>query len=235
VSLFFDFERRAALKTPFVVMLYLITALGLGAQSFNPGTPGSAAKIPGPTAQSPGPAGNVPGSAGQSTDPASRNPGSVEQVPASMLLFNIRSAFSLSPSMVKALQTRGEEKGEKLPEKSGEEVSRSQSAPTVPIAWTDALTRSLPVAAPLDLRLMGKNLIVLLQILPIALRDPVVDLFVHGQIWLTTQDNSISYRTTMQSMSILLGSRIYFYPLGADLKSGAPVAVEIKVDRLTAR
>jgi hypothetical protein len=36
VSLFFDFERRAALKTPFVVMLYLITALGLGAQSFNP-------------------------------------------------------------------------------------------------------------------------------------------------------------------------------------------------------
>ena len=77
---------------------------------------------------------------------------------------------------------------------------------------------------------MGKNLIVIVQILPIAVREPIVDLFVHGQIWLTTQDNTISYKTTMQTMSIPLGSKLYFYPLGADLKSGAPVAVEIRVD-----
>jgi hypothetical protein len=189
------FGRRAIPKIPFVVMICLVTAAGLGAQPSNPGALDSA-----------------------------------EQKPPVMLLFNIRSAFSLSPSMVKYLQAKTAEKGEKLLENSGQEATSSPAEATIPISWTDSLTRSLPVAAPLDLRLMGKNLIVIVQILPIAVREPIVDLFVHGQIWLTTQDNTISYKTTMQTMSIPLGSKLYFYPLGADLKSGAPVAVEIRVD-----
>mgnify|MGYP001415202573 CR=1 FL=1 len=231
MNFFVGLERRVALRTPFVFLLYLVAALGLGAQAVNPG------------AQAPNTAPKAANAAPHTSSPAG-------QIPSSILLFNIRTAFSLSPSMVKQLQGRGEDQGAKQPEKPGEETSKAQaapsatgasggaaiapiapSAPIAPIAWTEPLARSLPVAAPLDLRLMGKNLIVILQILPIAVRDPIVDLFVHGQIWLTTQDNSISYKTTMESVSIPFGSRIYFYPLGADLKSGAPVAVEIKVDR----
>ncbi len=196
-------ERRGGSAIPLIVLFYFLTALSLEAQ------PGTFAP---------------PG-------PPKADQGSLDKIPATMLLFNIRSAFSLTPSMVKLLQSRAGEKDEKSIEESGEAAPQALAEPTAGIAWTETLARNIPVAAPLDLRLMGKNLIVIVQLLPIAFRDPIVDLFVHGQIWLTTQDNSISYKTTMQSMSIPLGSRIYFYPLGADLKSGAPVAVEIWVNR----
>ncbi len=217
-------DRKGAPAIPFVLLLSMAAVLGLGAQPGDSVAPSSPTQIPVLPGRAPGSAEQIPGQGIQ-------NPGSLEQNQLPMLLFNIRSAFSLSPAMVKLLQNKSEVKGEKPVEKPRDEKARSQAESAVSIAWTDPLTRNLPVAAPLDLRLMGKNLIVIVQLLPIALRDPIVDIFVHGQIWLTTQDNSISYRTTMQTMSIPLGTRIYFYPLGADLKLGAPVAVEIRVDR----
>ncbi len=153
-----------------------------------------------------------------------------EAAPIPILSFTVRSAFSLSAADVKLLQPKTGDKGETSGEKAAGESTRLQS-PVSAIDWSESLVRSLPLAAPLDLRLMGKNLVILVQVLPMGFRDPIVDLFIQGQIWVKTEDNSLSYKTTMQSMSIPLGARIYFYPLGADYKSGAPVAVEIKVDR----
>lgn len=223
---FIALNQKGAPALSFILLFSLAALLGPGAQPAVGAAPGSAAQIPEPQ-------GKPLDSAQQNQGQGIQNSVVPEHDGAPLLLFNIRSAFSLSPSMVKLLQTRGEEKGEKPLEKPKDEVARSQAEPAASIAWTEPLARRLPVAAPLDLRLMGKNLIVIVQVLPIALRDPIVDIFVHGQIWLTTQDNSISYRTTMQTMSIPLGTKIYFYPLGADLKLGAPVAVEIRVDRAT--
>jgi hypothetical protein len=226
VNHFIALNQKGAPALSFILLFSLAALLGPGAQPVAGAAPGSAAQIQEPQ-------GKPLDSAQQNQGQGIQNSVVPEHDGAPLLLFNIRSAFSLSPSMVKLLQTRGEEKGEKPLEKPKDEVARSQAEPAASIAWTEPLARRLPVAAPLDLRLMGKNLIVIVQVLPIALRDPIVDIFVHGQIWLTTQDNSISYRTTMQTMSIPLGTKIYFYPLGADLKLGAPVAVEIRVDRAT--
>lgn len=161
---------------------------------------------------------------------AAQTGGPPEAAPVPMLSFTVRSAFSLSPADVKLLQPRTGDKGEMPGEKAAGEAARSQ-APAPAVDWSESLVRSLPLAAPLDLRLMGKNLVILVQVLPMGFRDPIVDLFIQGQIWVKNEDNSLSYKTTMQSMSVPLGTRIYFYPLGADLKSGAAVAVEIKVDR----
>lgn len=44
-------------------------------------------------------------------------------------------------------------------------------------------------------------------------------------------DSSLSFKTMVQTLSVALGSRLYFYPLGVDAKTGAPIAVEIRVDR----
>lgn len=158
-----------------------------------------------------------------------------ESAPVPLLSFNIRSAFSLSPANVKLLQTKAGDKAEAPMGKAASEAAGSQTPVSAGIEWSESLVRSLPLAAPLDLRLMGKNLVILVQVLPMGFRDPIVDLFIQGQIWVKTEDNSLSYRTTMQSMSVPLGSKIYFYPLGADSKSGAPVAVEIKVNRSVER
>jgi hypothetical protein len=80
-------------------------------------------------------------------------------------------------------------------------------------------------------RLVGKNVVALLQIIPTNLKSSVVELMVQGQIWVKMPDESMSYKTTLHSMSVTLGSRLLFYPLGMDSRSGAPIAVEIRVDR----
>lgn len=125
-----------------------------------------------------------------------------------VLYFRIRSAFSLTPEMVRGLQAKSAE-----------------------VNWGEPLAKSLPFAAPLDVRLVGKNVVALIQIVPIALRAEIVDLIVQGQVWVKMPDDSLSYKTTLQSLSLTLGSRLFFYPLGVDAKTGTPIAVEIRVDR----
>lgn len=138
------------------------------------------------------------------------NPASGTQAPASgpVLHFRIRSAFSLTPEMVRGLQAKSAE-----------------------VNWGEPLAKSLPFAAPLDVRLVGKNVVALIQIVPIALRAEILDLIVQGQVWVKMPDDSLSYKTTLQSLSLPLGSRLFFYPLGVDAKTGTPIAVEIRVDR----
>ena len=102
---------------------------------------------------------------------------------------------------------------------------------TKEVSWGETLARTVPFAAPLDIRLVGKNVVALIQILPIEMRATLVNLIVQGQVWVKMPDNSLSFNTSVQSMSLPLGSRLYYYPLGVDAKMGAPIAVEIRVDR----
>ena len=139
-----------------------------------------------------------PSSAAAAADPAN----------TPVLYFRIRSAFSLTPEMVRGLQAKNAE-----------------------VNWGEPLAKSLPFAAPLDVRLVGKNVVALIQIVPITLRAEIVDLIVQGQVWVKMPDDSLSYKTTLQSISLHFGSRLFFYPLGVDAKTGTPIAVEIRVDR----
>lgn len=133
------------------------------------------------------------------------------------LYFSIRAAFALTPAMVKTLQT-----------KTAAAAPKEREAE---IVWGEQMTRSQPFSSPLDVRMEGQNIVVLIQVLPVGMRPPLIDLFVQGQIWVVMPDNSLSYKTTAQMLSFPLGSGLYFYPLGADTKTGASVAVEIRVDR----
>ncbi|HEY9054695.1 MAG TPA: hypothetical protein VIO60_07740 [Rectinemataceae bacterium] len=150
------------------------------------------------------------------------------------LVFRVRSAFSLSPAMVASLQSKPSES----PQSSASGSSKSESsAPqsVESIAWTEALVRELPYAAPLDLRLVGKNVVALIQIVPMEAKGKMVDLLVQGQVWVQKADGSLAFNTSFQSMSLALGSRLFFYPLGIDPKNGASIAVEIRVDPSPAR
>ncbi len=90
--------------------------------------------------------------------------------------------------------------------------------------------RELPYTAPLDLRLVGKNVVALIQIVPMEAKGRMVDLFIQGQVWVQKADGTLAFNTSIQTMSLALGSRLFFYPLGVDQKNGAPIAVEIRVD-----
>lgn len=170
------------------------------------------------------------------TPPSAAKPESLALPPSAgessqILLFRIRSAFSLTPAMIQVLQTRSPEPGAMSGSASGSRSPAPASDPSKAVAWGEALERSLPFAAPLDVRLVGKNVVALIQIVPIELRSAIVDLIIQGQVWVKMPDDSLSFKTAVQVLSLPLGSRFYFYPLGVDTKTGAPIAVEIRVER----
>jgi len=163
---------------------------------------------------------------------ASAAPGKTEPNTAPELSFRIRSAFSLTPDMVRTLQIKSPESGASSDRAA---ASGSAAAPahdgSPGISWSETLARSLPFSAPLDVRLVGKNVVALVQIVPIALRAAIIDLMVQGMVWVKMPDDSLSFKTTVQSLSLPLGARLFYYPLGLDTRDGAPIVVEIRVDK----
>ncbi|MCX7027572.1 MAG: hypothetical protein NT061_08845 [Spirochaetes bacterium] len=156
-----------------------------------------------------------------------------ENPAAEIIIFRIRSAFSLTPVMVASLQARGSDQGSASASAAPNAQKGESSAPekSVLISWSNALAREVPFSVPLDVRLVGKNVLALVQLTPIEIGDQDINLLVQGQVWVQKPNGMLSFNTSFQSLNIALGSRLYFYPLGVDAKNGAPIAVEIKVDR----
>ena len=65
------------------------------------------------------------------------------------------------------------------------------------------------------LRLEGGNLTIVAEFTPYEAEDKSILLIAEGQIWLTTPENEVvQYRTSLRSIPLELGERVFFYPLG---------------------
>jgi len=65
------------------------------------------------------------------------------------------------------------------------------------------------------LRLEGGNLTIVAEFTPYETEDRSILLIAEGQIWLTTPGNEVvQYRTSLKSIPLELGERVFFYPLG---------------------
>ncbi|MCK4516707.1 MAG: hypothetical protein KAU31_15710 [Spirochaetaceae bacterium] len=65
------------------------------------------------------------------------------------------------------------------------------------------------------LRLEGGNLTIVAEFTPYEAEDKSILLIAEGQIWLTTPENEVvQYRTSLKSIPLELGERVFFYPLG---------------------
>lgn len=147
-----------------------------------------------------------------------QNPANPGSLPSGSIVFMIRSAFGLTPAMVQVLQSRSAD-------------TSSMSVQSSGIVWSEALTRTVPTSVPVDVRLTGKNIVAQVQIIPLERLNEAVNLVVQGQVWVQMSDGSVSFKSTLQTLSVAFGSRFYFYPLGTSEKSGAPIAVEVRLDK----
>ncbi|HOV93591.1 MAG TPA: hypothetical protein PLT87_01785 [Spirochaetales bacterium] len=186
----------------------------------------------------------------------------------SVAVFQIRSAFSLTPAMVQVLQKKMEEFAaqsgakpspsgsnssnqgtsnqgtagtvigpgavNKQPGSTSQTSQQSASAgadrSTEIIPWSSVLSRSVPMATPFDVRVVGDKIVAIMQIVPLDQDSKGVNLMIQTQIWAKQANGTVSYRTFIQPLSLPVGARIFYYPLGFSTKEGAPIVVEIKVD-----
>ncbi len=85
---------------------------------------------------------------------------------------------------------------------------------------------------PIQVKLIGANIVSLIQLIPFENGPNSLDVVASGQVWVMMPDGGIKYRTTVSTLSVTLAERMFFFPLGYGPDGSAPLVVEIIVDRL---
>jgi len=78
--------------------------------------------------------------------------------------------------------------------------------------WNSENSKVTIPGRPVSLKLVGQNVVVLVQFTPYRRDDGRQILVAQGQVWVNTEDQGIRYQTTMQTIPLDFGERIYFSP-----------------------
>jgi len=81
------------------------------------------------------------------------------------------------------------------------------------IMWTESDSRIAIPGNPVSIRLVGSNVVVVVQFTPIIRRQGNV-LVAQGQVWIETPGTGVSYYTLVQTIPMDFNEPIYFFPLG---------------------
>jgi hypothetical protein len=83
--------------------------------------------------------------------------------------------------------------------------------------WTVKKSETTISGRSVNIRLVGKNIVVLAQLTPYENPDKSMVLVAHGQVWISAPlENQIQYLSTMKSIPVNIGERVVFYPLGVN-------------------
>lgn len=82
-------------------------------------------------------------------------------------------------------------------------------------SWEMEVTKYTISGRSVSLRLEGKKLVVIANITPYVDEEDGVLLVAQGQVWVDEPgEELVKYSSTMKSLPISLGDKVYFYPLG---------------------
>jgi len=83
------------------------------------------------------------------------------------------------------------------------------------VSWNESHRKVTIPGHPVELKLVGTNVVVAVQFTPYVRRGGTSKFLVaQGQIWMETPGRGIRYHASMQTISVRFGEPIYFFPLG---------------------
>ncbi len=94
--------------------------------------------------------------------------------------------------------------------------------------WNKTSSRVTIPGRPVSLKLVGTNVVVLVQFTPYKKDDGRQVLVAQGQVWVDTKDAGLRYQTTMETIPIEFGERVYYFPLGSN-KGNNEARIEIQI------
>jgi hypothetical protein len=81
-------------------------------------------------------------------------------------------------------------------------------------SWNVEVTKYTISGKKVSVKLKGKNLKIIADITPYADEKGIL-LLAQGQVWITSPgEETLQYTSTMKSLPIQFGDKVYFYPLG---------------------
>jgi hypothetical protein len=101
------------------------------------------------------------------------------------------------------------------------------------VIWNETHRRFTIPGSPVGLRLVGANIVVVVQFTPFIRRHGNV-LVAQGQIWVDDPEKGICYYTSIQTVPMVFGEPIYFFPLGSQqLDSSIEISITVNQNRET--
>jgi hypothetical protein len=82
------------------------------------------------------------------------------------------------------------------------------------VIWNESHKKTTLPGRPVEIKLVGSNLVVMAQFTPYLRRGAQKFLVAQGQIWMEVPGQGIRYHTSMQTIPLQFGEPIYFFPLG---------------------
>lgn|GEM_PF-1920522 len=98
-------------------------------------------------------------------------------------------------------------------------------------AWRSENLRYTVSGTPTSLKLASPTATILVQVTPFDNGKNGIVLVTQGQVWVKESSGSISYRSTLNTVSVHYGDKVYFFPFGRDSDGKAPVRLTIVVLR----
>ena len=80
-------------------------------------------------------------------------------------------------------------------------------------------------------KMVGSEVAVMITVTPHRTQSGELLLVAQGQVWYKDGEAGLRYRTTLDTISVAYGERLFFYPLGAGAGGQAPLRIEMVLDR----
>ncbi|MDR2808846.1 MAG: hypothetical protein LBB43_07575 [Spirochaetaceae bacterium] len=97
--------------------------------------------------------------------------------------------------------------------------------------WNSSSSKVTIPGRAVGLKIVGDNVVVTVQFTPYLRQEGPNILVVQGQIWVDIPDLGIQYQTTIQTIPLEFGERVYFLPLGNKIDHGK-ARIEIQLELL---
>jgi len=79
---------------------------------------------------------------------------------------------------------------------------------------------------PVTVKMVGSSVIVYVTITPYPSSERDLKLIAQGQVWYSDK-GEMRYHTTVDTLTVAFGERVFFYPLGMNADGDAPLRIEI--------
>lgn len=109
-------------------------------------------------------------------------------------------------------------------------VGRKPASPD----WTAKDIKYTIPGSSVSVKMLGADVAILITVTPYKMKDGRLLLLAQGQVWYKEGSEGLSYRTTVETLTVKFGEKVFFYPFGAKPEGGSPLRVELVLDKYQA-
>ncbi|MCL2139206.1 MAG: hypothetical protein FWH41_06705 [Treponema sp.] len=97
--------------------------------------------------------------------------------------------------------------------------------------WSTSCQETTISGRPVELKMVGANVVVVVQFTPYIRRNIQKHLVAQGQIWMKIPDQGIQFNTSLKTIPFEFDEPILFFPLGQANEDTASIEVELTLKR----